>query len=104
MESIGQEIWFVAAPTLRTRAQYCTADSCDIRGSRRWGLLLIGCDNPLGLLTIVGPILYTYLVVNVTGQATLDKNLARERPGPKEYMESTNGMILMPTGKNRPNP
>jgi len=61
-----------------------------------WGLFLIACDNPLGLFTIIGPILYTYLIVNVTGQATLDKKLARERPGYKEYMESTSGMFPMP--------
>jgi steroid 5-alpha reductase family enzyme len=69
-----------------------------------WGLFLIACDVPPGLLTIIGPVLYTYLIVNVTGQATLDKKLARERPGYKEYMESTSGMIPMPPGKNRPHP
>ena len=61
-----------------------------------WGLFLIACDNPWGILTIIGPILYSYLIVNVTGQATLDKKLARERPGYKEYMQSTSGMIPMP--------
>jgi steroid 5-alpha reductase family enzyme len=67
-----------------------------------WGLFLIACDNPLGLVTIIGPILYTYLIVNITGQATLDKKLARERPGYKEYMESTSGMIPLPPRRNRP--
>lgn len=64
-----------------------------------WGLFLIACDNPLGILTIIGPILYSYLIVNITGQATLDKKLARERPGYKEYMQSTSGMIPMPPRK-----
>lgn len=67
-----------------------------------WGLFLIACDNPLGLVTIVGPILYTHLIINITGQATLDKKLARERPGYKEYMESTSGMIPLPPRRNRP--
>lgn len=67
-----------------------------------WGLFLIACDNPLGLVTIIGPILYTYLIVNITGQATLDKKLARERPGYREYMESTSGMIPLPPKRNRP--
>ncbi len=66
-----------------------------------WGLFLIACDNPLALPTVIGPILYTYLIVNVTGQATLDKKLARERPGYKEYMESTSGIIPLPPGRNR---
>lgn len=67
-----------------------------------WGLFLVACDNLLGLITIIGPLLYTYLIVNVTGQATLDKKLAKERPGYKEYMESTSAMIPMPPRRNRP--
>ena len=66
-----------------------------------WGLFLIACDNPIGLLTIIGPVLYTYLVVNVTGQATLDKKLAREKPEYKAYMEVTSGMIPLPPKRNR---
>jgi steroid 5-alpha reductase family enzyme len=66
-----------------------------------WGLFLVASDNPLVLLTVIGPILYTYLIVNITGQATLDKKLARERPGYKEYMESTSGIIPMPPKRNR---
>ena len=69
-----------------------------------WGLFLVACDNPIGLLTIVGPILYTYLIVNVTGQATLDKKLAKERSGYKDYMESTSGMIPMPPRRSRAKP
>lgn len=65
-----------------------------------WGLFLVACDNPWGLVTIIGPLVYSYLVVNVTGQATLDRKLARERPGYKDYMERTSGMIPMPP-KNR---
>jgi steroid 5-alpha reductase family enzyme len=65
-----------------------------------WGLFLIACDNLVGILTIIGPILYTHLIVNVTGQATLDKKLARERPGYKDYMQRTSGLIpLPPRGK-----
>ncbi len=58
-----------------------------------WGLFLVACDNAVGLLTIVGPLVYTYLIVNVTGQKTLDKKLARERPGYRAYMERTSGII-----------
>ena len=69
-----------------------------------WGLFLIACDNPIGLLTIIGPIIYTYLIVNVTGQRTLDKKLARERPGYKAYIESTSGLIPMWPKKTPPQP
>ena len=61
-----------------------------------WGIFLIACDNPIGILTIIGPILYTHLIVNVTGQRTLDKKLALERPGYKDYMNTTSGLIPMP--------
>ncbi len=61
-----------------------------------WGLFLVACDNPLGFLTVIGPLLYTYLIVNVTGKRTLDKKLAREKPGYAAYMTSTSGLIPMP--------
>ena len=51
---------------------------------------------PLGWLTVVGPLAYSYLVVNVTGQKTLDKKLAREKPGYAEYMARTSGLIPLP--------
>jgi len=61
-----------------------------------WGLFLIACDNPLGILTIFGPIAYSYLVINITGQRTLEKKLAKEKPGYREYMQNTSGLIPMP--------
>jgi steroid 5-alpha reductase family enzyme len=61
-----------------------------------WGLFLIACDHPLGLVTVIGPLVYSHLVINVTGQRTLDKKLAREKPGYAEYMQSTSGLIPMP--------
>jgi steroid 5-alpha reductase family enzyme len=61
-----------------------------------WGLFLVACDNPWGLMTIIGPIGYTHLIVNVTGQRTLDKKLARDKPGYREYMERTSGLIPVP--------
>ena len=66
-----------------------------------WGLFLIACENALGLLTIVGPLAYSYLVINVTGQRTLDKKLAREKPAYKEYMDNTSGLIPMPPKRRR---
>lgn len=65
-----------------------------------WGLFLVACDNVIGLLTIVGPLAYTYLVINVTGQRTLEKKLERERPGYTAYMATTSAIIPRPpTGR-----
>lgn len=61
-----------------------------------WGLFVIAAENPIGLITVVGPLAYTYLIVNVTGQRTLDKKLAREKPDYAAYMQSTNGLIPGP--------
>ena len=64
-----------------------------------WGIFLMACANPLVLPAVIGPLAYSYLIVNVTGQATLDKKLAREKPGYAEYMASTNGLIPWPPKK-----
>lgn len=61
-----------------------------------WGIFLIACEHPLGWLTVIGPLVYSYLVINVTGQRTLDKKLAREKPGYAEYMSVTSGLVPMP--------
>ncbi len=61
-----------------------------------WGIFLVACELPLGWLTIIGPIVYSYLVINITGQKTLDKKLAREKPGYQQYMDSTSGLIPLP--------
>ena len=61
-----------------------------------WGLFLIACEHWVGALTVIGPLAYTYLIINVTGQRTLDKKLAREKPGYKEYMDTTSGLIPLP--------
>jgi steroid 5-alpha reductase family enzyme len=61
-----------------------------------WGLFLIACDNPFGFLTVIGPIVYTYLIINVTGQRMLDKKLANEKPEYAAYMASTSGLIPLP--------
>lgn len=66
-----------------------------------WGVFLMACANPLALATVIGPLAYSHLIVNVTGQATLDKKLAREKPGYAEYMARTSGLIPWPPGKVR---
>lgn len=61
-----------------------------------WGLFLIACDNVAGFLTVIGPLLYSYLIINVTGQRTLDKKLSREKPGYADYMQRTSGLVPLP--------
>lgn len=66
-----------------------------------WGLFLLACDNPWGWTTVIGPALYTWLIVRVTGKATLEKKLRRERPDYDEYIQSTSGLIPWPPRSER---
>jgi steroid 5-alpha reductase family enzyme len=61
-----------------------------------WGLFLIAAEAPWAWCGIVGPLVYSWLVINVTGQRTLDKKLAREKPEYAHYMRTTNGLIPGP--------
>lgn len=61
-----------------------------------WGIFLIACDAPWGWLTLVGPAVYTWLIVRVTGKATLEKKLRSERPDYADYVQSTSGLIPWP--------
>lgn len=61
-----------------------------------WGIFLIACEAPWGVLTIIGPLAYSHLVINVTGQRTLDKKMAREKPGYRDYMAATSGLVPWP--------
>ena len=66
-----------------------------------WGLFLIACENVAGIFTVAGPLAYSYLIINVTGQRTLDKKLAREKPAYQAYMDNTSGLIPMPPRKHK---
>ena len=61
-----------------------------------WGLFLIALEAPWAWVGVVGPLVYSFLVINVTGQATLDKKLSREKPEYAEYMRRTSGLIPLP--------
>lgn len=61
-----------------------------------WGLFLIALEAPWAWCGLPGVLMYSWLVINVTGQATLDKKLSREKPGYTEYMRKTSGLIPRP--------
>lgn len=64
-----------------------------------WGIWLTACEAPLGAFTLIGPLAYSYLVINITGQRTLDKKLAREKPDYAAYMARTSGLFPLPPGR-----
>jgi steroid 5-alpha reductase family enzyme len=61
-----------------------------------WGLFIIALEAPWAWCGVIGPVVYSWLVINVTGQATLDKKLAREKPQYAAYMRRTSGLIPRP--------
>jgi len=58
-----------------------------------WGLFFIATEAPWAWCGVIGPLLYSWLVIKVTGQRTLDKKLEREKPDYAHYMRTTNGLI-----------
>lgn len=62
-----------------------------------WGVLLAAVGHPAGLVTVVGPVLMTYLLVNVTGKELTEKGMS-DRPGYAEYVERTSGFVPLPPG------
>lgn len=61
-----------------------------------WGLFLVALEAPWAWCGLPGVVIYSWLIINVTGQATLDKKLSREKPGYAQYMRQTSGLIPRP--------
>ena len=58
-----------------------------------WGLFLIAIQVPQVGFGLVGVLLYSWLVLRVTGKATLEKKLGREKPDYEDYVRTTSGLI-----------
>lgn len=56
-----------------------------------WGYFLIALAAG-GWITVLSPILMTFLLVRVSGKALLEKSLA-QRPGYRDYVVSTSGFV-----------
>lgn len=61
-----------------------------------WGLWLLAAGSWLGLVTIVCPLLMTYLLTRKTGKALLESRMSQTRPGYAEYIRRTSGFIPLP--------
>jgi len=58
-----------------------------------WGLWLIALDAGMGLWSIAGPILLTYLLTRVSGAPTTEPHLARTKPEYEAYKKRTSSFI-----------
>ena len=61
-----------------------------------FGLWLIACDNPLGVATMIAPVLMTYFLVKVTGKPLLERRLKRAKPDYAAYVARTSGFFPLP--------
>lgn len=66
-----------------------------------WGLSLFALHTPVGVLTLVAPIVMTALLVKGTGKPLTEKRLSHTRPGYAEYVATTSGFLPLPPKPRR---
>jgi steroid 5-alpha reductase family enzyme len=64
-----------------------------------WGMWLIALDAGMGLWSIAGPLLLTYLLTRVSGAPTTEPHLARTKPDYEAYKKRTSAFIPLPPNK-----
>ena len=66
-----------------------------------FGLWLPAAGDWRGLITVVSPVIVTYLVGFATGKPMLEKAMARHKPAYAEYMAKTSGFIPLPPRRSK---
>ncbi|TVZ04820.1 DUF1295 domain-containing protein [Trebonia kvetii] len=66
-----------------------------------WGLFLISYAAPIQLLTVISPLLMTFVLTRGTGQRLTDNRMARSRPDYADYAARTSGFIPLPRRRSR---
>ena len=61
-----------------------------------WGLSLIAFSAWPGILTLLSPLLMTWLLANGTGKPLLEKGMSSRRPGYADYVARTSGFFPWP--------
>ena len=61
-----------------------------------WGLFALSYGSPIQLVTVVSPLLMTYILTRGTGQRMTDRRMAGSRPGYAAYAARTSGFIPLP--------
>jgi steroid 5-alpha reductase family enzyme len=67
-----------------------------------WGLFLISYSSPWQLITLVSPLLMTFILTRGTGQRMTERRMSSgDRPGYAEYVGRTSGFIPLPPRRPR---
>jgi len=61
-----------------------------------WGLYLIAAESAFGWITILSPVLMTYLLINVSGKKLLERRLRKTYPEYEAYARRVSGFIPLP--------
>ena len=64
-----------------------------------WGLWLVAVGSGAAWWTFIGPLLMTYLIVQVSGVKMLEADMAERRPAYREYMKRTSPFFPLPPRK-----
>ncbi len=65
-----------------------------------WGLSLVAFSAWPGILTILSPLVMTWLLANGTGKPLLESGMSSRRPGYAEYVRRTSGFVPLPPRKH----
>lgn len=66
-----------------------------------WGFFLIAAASTDGWVTVLSPIIMTFMLVRVSGVSLLERNMKRNKPGYLEYIESTSSFFPLPPRRLR---
>jgi len=61
-----------------------------------WGYFMIALTTPIGIWTVISPLVMTFLLVRVSGVALLEKSMANRGPEYQAYLKTTSAFIPMP--------
>ena len=66
-----------------------------------WGYFIIALSTPIGVWTVMSPLVMTFLLVRVSGVAILERSMANRGPEYKAYLETTSAFIPMPPRRSQ---
>jgi steroid 5-alpha reductase family enzyme len=61
-----------------------------------WGFAAIALAGPYGWVGLIGPALMSFLLLQVSGVAMLERTIGERRPGYREYVQRTNAFFPGP--------
>ncbi len=61
-----------------------------------WGIFLVSADGGAGWLTVLSPVVMTWLLAKGTGKPLLEKDIGTRRPEYAAYVQRTSGFVPLP--------